>query len=132
MAGCVGAPLSLDFAPFETGVFVFSAPPASCVPPPLARAAPRACRAPAATPPVRHPRAAARDAAAPIPTWQVLGATTIMADGRSNWLKGLVLVAAYVVLAAAFFFHEDPPGVNGATWVNKDVLHSGDEGNYTG
>ena len=81
---------------------------------------------------MRHPRAAARDAAAPIPTWQVLGATTIMADGRSNWLKGLVLVAAYVVLAAAFFFHEDPPGVNGATWVNKDVLHSGDGGNYTG
>ena len=89
----------------------------------------------------------------------MLGATTIMADGRSNWLKvrvrvrvrvrvslslslsltltltltlsltltltwlkGLVLVAAYVVLAAAFFLHEDPPGVNGATWDNKDVL----------
>ena len=68
-AGVVGAPLSLDFLPFETGVFVFS----------------------------------------------VLGATTVMADGRSNWLKGLVL-------AAAFFFHEDPPGVNGATWDNKDVL----------
>ena len=75
-AGVVGAPLSLDFLPFETGVFVFS----------------------------------------------VLGATTVMADGRSNWLKGLVLVAAYLVLAAAFFFHEDPPGVNGATWDNKDVL----------
>ena len=78
-AGAVGAPLSLDFLPFETGVFVFS----------------------------------------------VLGATTIMADGRSNWLKGLVLVAAYVVLAAAFFFHEDPPGVNGATWDNKDLLPGG-------
>ena len=48
-----------------------------------------------------------------------------MADGRSNWLKGLVLVAAYVVLAAAFFFHEDPPGVNGATWDNKDELPLG-------
>ena len=56
-AGVVGAPLSLDFLPFETGVFVFS----------------------------------------------VLGATTVMADGRSNWLKGLVLVAAYLVLAAAFW-----------------------------
>lgn len=75
VAGCVGAPLSLDFYPFETGVFVFS----------------------------------------------VLGATTIMADGRSHWLKGLVLVSAYVVLAAAFFFHADPsPGVNSAM-VSKDL-----------
>ena len=76
-----------------------------------------------------------------------------MSDGKSNWLKGLVLCAAYTVLAAvsgppdvlpiprptrstlphrrhaplpssspqAFFFHVDPPGVNGATWVNKDA-----------
>ena len=36
-----------------------------------------------------------------------------------------MLVAAYVVLAAAFFFHEDPPGVNGATWDNKDELPLG-------
>jgi len=74
-AAAVGAPLSLDFAPFETGVFLCS----------------------------------------------ILGATSIMADGRSNWLKGVVLIAAYVVLAAAFYFHQDPPGVNGATWANKDL-----------
>jgi len=75
-AWVVGSPLSLDFAPFETGVFAFS----------------------------------------------IIGATSILADGKSNWLKGLVLVVAYAVLAAAFFFHTDPPGVNGAAWEDKDAL----------
>lgn len=128
----VDSPLSLDFAPFETCVFAFS----------------------------------------------VIGATSIMSDGKSNWLKGLVLCAAYTVLAAvrwasaasrslgrdcqaqvafaaahsapfdrcilhlgcaaaecvkpppglvrqAFFFHVDPPGINGAKWVNKDRLPAG-------
>mmetsp|Transcript_23591 Transcript_23591/g.56853 ORF Transcript_23591/g.56853 Transcript_23591/m.56853 type:complete len:176 (+) Transcript_23591:1267-1794(+) len=56
--------------------------------------------------------------------FSVIGATSIMSDGKSNWLKGLVLCAAYVVLAAAFFFHVDPPGVDGAKWVNKDNLTS--------
>ena len=53
-AWVVDAPLSLDFAPFETGCFVFT----------------------------------------------VIGTTSILSDGKSNWLKGLVLCAAYVVLAA--------------------------------
>eukprot|EP00227_Mantoniella_beaufortii_P012769 CAMPEP_0197582066 /NCGR_PEP_ID=MMETSP1326-20131121/5391_1 /TAXON_ID=1155430 /ORGANISM="Genus nov. species nov., Strain RCC2288" /LENGTH=434 /DNA_ID=CAMNT_0043146083 /DNA_START=258 /DNA_END=1562 /DNA_ORIENTATION=- len=29
-------------------------------------------------------------------------------DGRSNWLKGLTLILAYLLLAASFFFHKDP------------------------
>ncbi|KAK3273370.1 hypothetical protein CYMTET_18384, partial [Cymbomonas tetramitiformis] len=39
-------------------------------------------------------------------------------DGTSNWLKGLTLVLAYVVLSSSFFFHRDPdlatqwPGAN--------------------
>jgi len=84
-AWVVGAPLSLDFAPFETCVFAFS----------------------------------------------VIGATSIMSDGKSNWLKGLVLVAAYAVLACAFFFHVDPPGINGAKWVNKDQLGTQPSGLHT-
>mmetsp|Transcript_1901 Transcript_1901/g.5069 ORF Transcript_1901/g.5069 Transcript_1901/m.5069 type:complete len:311 (-) Transcript_1901:137-1069(-) len=68
-AWVVGAPLSLDFAPFETGVFVFS----------------------------------------------ILGASAVVSDGRSHWLKGVVLVAAYAVLAAAFWFHVDPPNISGIT-----------------
>ena len=28
-------------------------------------------------------------------------------DGKSNWLKGLTLVLAYVVLSASFYFHKD-------------------------
>jgi Ca2+:H+ antiporter len=29
-------------------------------------------------------------------------------DGKSNWLKGLVLILAYLLLSASFFFHKDP------------------------
>lgn len=29
-------------------------------------------------------------------------------DGKSNWLKGLTLILAYVLLGASFFFHKDP------------------------
>ncbi|KAL3930076.1 MAG: hypothetical protein SGPRY_001689 [Prymnesium sp.] len=36
--------------------------------------------------------------------FSVIGATSIMSDGKSNWLKGLVLCAAYVVLAAVSSF----------------------------
>lgn len=60
----------------------------------------------------------------------ILGTTTIAADGRSHWLKGLVLLAAYLVIAAAFFFHEDRPDVSGGepdaasggAWSNKEAL----------
>lgn len=34
----------------------------------------------------------------------VLVANSISADGRSNWLEGVLLLAAYVVLGLAFFF----------------------------
>jgi len=29
-------------------------------------------------------------------------------DGKSNWLKGLTLILAYILLSASFFFHKDP------------------------
>jgi len=35
----------------------------------------------------------------------VLIANSISSDGRSNWLEGTLLLAAYIVLALAFFFH---------------------------
>ncbi|MEM6503153.1 MAG: calcium/proton exchanger [Cyanobacteria bacterium P01_C01_bin.89] len=35
----------------------------------------------------------------------VLIANSISSDGESNWLEGLLLLAAYVVLALSFFFH---------------------------
>jgi Ca2+:H+ antiporter len=35
----------------------------------------------------------------------VLIANSVSADGYSNWLEGTLLLAAYVVLGAAFFFH---------------------------
>lgn len=35
----------------------------------------------------------------------VLIANSISSDGKSNWLEGILLLAAYVVLALAFFFH---------------------------
>jgi Ca2+:H+ antiporter len=35
----------------------------------------------------------------------VLIANSISADGQSNWLEGMLLLAAYVVLGLAFYFH---------------------------
>jgi Ca2+:H+ antiporter len=35
----------------------------------------------------------------------VLIANSISSDGRSNWLEGTLLLAAYIVLGVAFFFH---------------------------
>jgi Ca2+:H+ antiporter len=35
----------------------------------------------------------------------VLIANSISSDGRSNWLEGILLLAAYVVLGFAFYFH---------------------------
>ncbi|MGB5960685.1 MAG: calcium/proton exchanger [Coleofasciculaceae cyanobacterium] len=41
----------------------------------------------------------------------VLIANSISSDGRSNWLEGILLLAAYVVLALAFFFHPTIEGL---------------------
>jgi Ca2+:H+ antiporter len=38
----------------------------------------------------------------------VLIANTISSDGKSNWLEGTLLLAAYTVLGFAFFFHPVP------------------------
>jgi Ca2+:H+ antiporter len=35
----------------------------------------------------------------------VLTANSVSSDGRSNWLEGVLLLATYVVLGLAFFFH---------------------------
>lgn len=35
----------------------------------------------------------------------VLIANSISSDGRSNWLEGILLLATYVILALAFYFH---------------------------
>jgi Ca2+:H+ antiporter len=35
----------------------------------------------------------------------VLISNSISSDGRSNWLEGSLLVAAYAVIALAFYFH---------------------------
>jgi Ca2+:H+ antiporter len=41
----------------------------------------------------------------------VLIANSISSDGRSNWLEGTLLLAAYVVLGFAFYFHPPIVGV---------------------
>jgi Ca2+:H+ antiporter len=35
----------------------------------------------------------------------VLVANSISSDGRSNWLEGMLLLATYVILGLAFYFH---------------------------
>jgi Ca2+:H+ antiporter len=35
----------------------------------------------------------------------VVVANLISLDGRSNWLEGMLLLATYVILGAAFYFH---------------------------
>jgi Ca2+:H+ antiporter len=40
----------------------------------------------------------------------VLIANSISSDGRSNWLEGTLLIAAYIVVSLAFFFHPVMPG----------------------
>ena len=37
----------------------------------------------------------------------VITVAFVSQDGKSNWLKGLTLVLAYVLLSASFFFHVD-------------------------
>jgi Ca2+:H+ antiporter len=48
----------------------------------------------------------------PFETGSLLVATLMLAfalaDGRANWLKGVALVAGYVVIAAAYAAHDDP------------------------
>ncbi len=41
----------------------------------------------------------------------VLIANSISGDGKSNWLEGTLLLAAYTVLGLAFFFHPVIPGI---------------------
>lgn len=41
----------------------------------------------------------------------VLIANSISSDGRSNWLEGTLLLAAYTILGFAFFFHPTIPGI---------------------
>ncbi len=41
----------------------------------------------------------------------VLIANSISSDGRSNWLEGILLLAAYAVLALAFYFHPVIDGI---------------------
>lgn len=41
----------------------------------------------------------------------VLIANSISSDGRSNWLEGSLLLAAYVVLGCAFYFHPTIEGI---------------------
>jgi len=38
-------------------------------------------------------------------------ANTISYDGQSNWLEGTLLLATYIILGVAFFFHPDVPSV---------------------
>jgi len=37
----------------------------------------------------------------------VISVSFVVADGQSNWLKGLTLILAYAVVSAFFFFHKD-------------------------
>jgi len=43
----------------------------------------------------------------------VLIANSISSDGRSNWLEGTLLLAAYAVLGLSFYFHPATPGIGG-------------------
>jgi Ca2+:H+ antiporter len=44
-------------------------------------------------------------------TVSVLIANTISSDGKSNWLEGTLLLAAYTVLGFAFYFHPVIDGI---------------------
>ena len=51
----------------------------------------------------------------------VITVAFVCQDGRSNWLKGLVLILAYILLSASFFFHKDPAliGRQAASSINE-------------
>lgn len=44
-------------------------------------------------------------------TVSVLIANSVSSDGRSDWLEGILLLAAYAILGLAFFFHPVIPGI---------------------
>ncbi|MDX2097240.1 MAG: calcium/proton exchanger [Leptolyngbyaceae cyanobacterium bins.59] len=46
-------------------------------------------------------------------TVAVLIANSISSDGQSNWLEGVLLLAAYLVLGLAFYFHPVMEGIGG-------------------
>ena len=52
----------------------------------------------------------------------VVTVTFCIRDGKGNWLKGLTLILAYVILAASFFFHAEPPaeGLAGTSMFRLD------------
>jgi Ca2+:H+ antiporter len=43
----------------------------------------------------------------------VLAVAVVLVDGRSHWLKGAVLLFAYVLIAASFWAHKDPEELQG-------------------
>mmetsp|Transcript_39710 Transcript_39710/g.98273 ORF Transcript_39710/g.98273 Transcript_39710/m.98273 type:complete len:106 (+) Transcript_39710:1-318(+) len=52
----------------------------------------------------------------------VITVTFVISDGRSNWLKGLVLTLAYIILAASYFCHAEPPQ-NGLSGTSKVLIN---------
>ena len=40
----------------------------------------------------------------------VVVSNLVSLDGRSDWLEGVLLLAAYLILAAGFFFQSSPVG----------------------
>lgn len=43
----------------------------------------------------------------------VLAVALVLVDGKSHWLKGVVLLVAYVLIAASFWAHKDPEELRG-------------------
>jgi len=43
----------------------------------------------------------------------VLAVAVVLSDGQSHWLKGAVLLFAYVLIAASFWAHKDPEELRG-------------------
>jgi len=41
-----------------------------------------------------------------------IGVSFLVSDGRSHWLKGAMLVSAYVMIAAAFYAHAEPKSMS--------------------
>lgn len=41
-----------------------------------------------------------------------IACAVVLMDGRSHWLKGAILVFAYIIIAAAFWAHDDPKGMS--------------------
>jgi len=47
----------------------------------------------------------------------VITVTFVIADGRANWLKGLILTFTYLILSASYYCHAEPPqkGLSGTS-----------------